>query len=58
VVLMLMTLSSGGSIGVLNIAVLGVVALVVLLGPAVMDRWVVHTRAEPWEEFLEERFHH
>ena len=42
VVLMLMTLSSGGSIGLFNIAVLGAVALFVLLGPAAMERWVVH----------------
>ncbi|OGO08815.1 MAG: hypothetical protein A2Y61_06880 [Chloroflexi bacterium RBG_13_60_13] len=58
VVLMLMTLSSGGGIGLFNIAVLGVVALFVLLGPAAMERWVVHGETEPWDGFLEERYHH
>jgi hypothetical protein len=55
-VLMLMALSSGGSIGFFHVAVLAVVALVVLLGPAVMERWMIQGRTEPWNEFLEERY--
>jgi hypothetical protein len=58
VVLMLMAVSSGGSIGFFNIAVLGAVALFVLLGPAAMERWVLHGRTEPWDQFLEERYDH
>jgi hypothetical protein len=30
--------------------------LFVLLGPAAMERWVLHGRTEPWDQFLEERY--
>lgn len=53
VTLTLMVFSSGGSIGVLNIAALAVVGALALLGPALLDRRIPRTRAEDWDDFLE-----
>lgn len=58
VVLTMMVLASTGTIGFFNILALTLVALVVLLGPAVMDRRMGQRRTDQWDDFLEGRYHH
>jgi len=53
VILTMMTSSSGGSIGFPSFVVLLSVALLVLLGPALLDRKIAHRETEQGEDFLE-----
>ena len=53
VILTMMASSSGGSIGFPSFVVLLLVALLVLLGPALLDRRIAHQETDQGEDFLE-----
>jgi hypothetical protein len=57
VVITMMTSASGGSIGLFNLVVLVIVALAIILGPAIVDRRMARQQPDEWGDFLEKRSH-
>jgi len=50
--LTIMASAAGGAIGPSQIFVLALLAIVVLMGPALLDRRTNHTQTQDWEDFL------
>lgn len=57
VILTIMASASGGNIGLANLLVLVIIALAIILGPALIDRRLAHHEPDEWADFLEKRSH-
>ncbi len=57
VILTIMASASGGSISLPNVVILVIIALAIILGPALMDRRMARHESDEWSDFLEKRSH-
>jgi hypothetical protein len=56
-ILILIACSSGGSIGFPNLAVIALITLFILLGPALLEHRIAHQEAEAWDYLSERDLH-
>lgn len=56
-ILILIACSSGGSIGFPNLAVIALITLFILLGPALLEHRIAHQEAKAWDYLLERNLH-